>query len=571
MPATKRRLSLSHNEPPYIQQGSEHRLSEHAQEQRKILERADVILEMMRTKRQCLHGSIARIDRISKLSDELLLRILGYMDEHQLLDLSLVSKRFNVLSADPHLWKDHYYRRFILPRADLIPGFKAENAAPSLSQDTIAAAAMMGPARPPANPIDPSDTSANVLELIDWKKQYKMRHNWDKGRCEVYHVHLNNSRASSALQERGTLVKMTDKFIVTADKDFGLRVWEIRTGLPLVIQPLAAYDGFEMKPTCLYLETRRFYAGILEMVLGFEDGTFGIWKFDLDEVSLSLLYRQERSCFTNLVSVAYSYPYVVTASRFGFVSIYTFEHEEARRAAAANTTNATSNQIPTPAATPPPPPPPTNHPDFGEPQQTTRYIFNGYSNLFPVPFLLSRLKSQFSRSPLSLSIRQVPGGFIVSIAYAFKDHEGWSIGIQDFSIRPSGTSDPDTVTSTVSFSTPLDLPVAPPPSPVSSPQRSSSLPPAEHEPEADGPRKLVYSHPYLLSVLPDNTLMLHVCTTDTNSLSLGISRGVRLWGHTSGISDVDVTARGKAVSISTRGDEVRIWELEGVYQGQAWK
>jgi hypothetical protein len=77
----------------------------------------------------------------------------------------------------------------------------------------------------------------------------------------------------------------------------------------------------------------------------------------------------------------------------------------------------------------------------------------------------------------------------------------------------------------------------------------------------DGPTRLSYSHPYLLATLPDNTLALHICTTTSDTLH--ISDAVRLWGHTSGISDAEITPRGKAVSVSTRGEELRVWELEG--------
>jgi hypothetical protein len=45
--------------------------------------------------------------------------------------------------------------------------------------------------------------------------------------------------------------------------------------------------------------------------------------------------------------------------------------------------------------------------------------------------------------------------------------------------------------------------------------------------------------------------------------ALKISPGNRLWGHTSSVSGAHVGGRGKAVSVSTRGDELRVWELEG--------
>ncbi len=47
----------------------------------------------------------------------------------------------------------------------------------------------------------------------------------------------------------------------------------------------------------------------------------------------------------------------------------------------------------------------------------------------------------------------------------------------------------------------------------------------------------------------------------TEALSIGAGR--RLWGHTTSVSGAHVGDRGKAVSVSSRGDELRVWELEG--------
>ena len=46
-----------------------------------------------------------------------------------------------------------------------------------------------------------------------------------------------------------------------------------------------------------------------------------------------------------------------------------------------------------------------------------------------------------------------------------------------------------------------------------------------------------------------------------------ISSGRKLWGHTSNVSGAEVNNRGKAVSISSRGDEVRVWDLEAISKG----
>jgi hypothetical protein len=69
-----------------------------------------------------------------------------------------------------------------------------------------------------------------------------------------------------------------------------------------------------------------------------------------------------------------------------------------------------------------------------------------------------------------------------------------------------------------------------------------------------------YSHPYLLTSHADNTLTMYLVVSTSERLF--VQGGRRLWGHTSSVSAVQVTNRGKAVSVSSRGDEIRIWELE---------
>jgi hypothetical protein len=52
--------------------------------------------------------------------------------------------------------------------------------------------------------------------------------------------------------------------------------------------------------------------------------------------------------------------------------------------------------------------------------------------------------------------------------------------------------------------------------------------------------------------------MVHSTTS-----SLNIEPGQRLHGHTSGVAQVIVDGRGKAISINRNGSEIRVWELEG--------
>lgn len=66
---------------------------------------------------------------------------------------------------------------------------------------------------------------------------------------------------------------------------------------------------------------------------------------------------------------------------------------------------------------------------------------------------------------------------------------------------------------------------------------------------------------YLLASHADNTLTLYLVKSTATAVS--IDSGQRLWGHTSGVSTAHVSGRGKAVSVSARGSELRVWELEG--------
>jgi hypothetical protein len=152
--------------------------------------------------------------------------------------------------------------------------------------------------------------------------------------------------------------------------------------------------------------------------------------------------------------------------------------------------------------------------------------------------------------------------------YTVPTLSGWAVAVQDLHVdsRADGTGAVVTGSRTA-YSAPHPAssrsatnppPTCPPPSPsCPAPPR----PPREDNNSPAAPVTLSYSHPYILAALPDNTLLLHTCASTASALAL--SEGVRLWGHTSGVGGATVAARGRAVSVSRRGGEVRVWELEG--------
>ncbi|KAL7956355.1 hypothetical protein V8C34DRAFT_288811 [Trichoderma compactum] len=514
------------------------------------------------------------------VSDELLLRIFAYVDEKTLLAAAPVSRQFYRVASDPQLWRSHYYRRFILPRANRIPGLRVKSPASqdreqgqsqlqaqtqtqSLAGASSSSSSNPGSAAPtavdagaepaepvkPFKPVDPTDKSSHPTDLVDWKQQYRLRHNWARGLCEVRQVQVNPNFSLTPILERRTLVKVVNGLAVTVDLQAGLRAWDLRTQLSIAQTTTETHDGIHLVPTALALDGQRLEAGTLDVMLGFNDGTFGIWRLTVNEGRLAVLYRQDKSYVGRLTSVAYSYPYALTAAELGFITLYTFE-------------------------TPAPEPEQTSTAVSSRRDGHTGYLSDDELSTLQVggqvdksadlsnPFVLSSLKSDYSRQPLVLSLRQLKNSAVASIAYSFDTVGGWAIGIQNFDIRPSGSSKPDVITSRVAYTLPSETgalvtaasyrPRCP---------TCSNFPDLYMDDDEGGPTKLCYSHPYLLATMQDNTLVLFVVTATEKSLV--ISNATRLHGHTSGIADADVTPEGRAVSVSQRGDEIRVWDLEG--------
>ncbi|KAG5814734.1 hypothetical protein H9Q74_002730 [Fusarium xylarioides] len=459
-------------------------------------------------------------DILTTISSELLLRILSFLSSSELLDISPTSQRLYRLASDPHLWREHYYERFVLPRALRIPGFRLGGAGGTKLQYS-SRRAVWADGRKGRAPEDEVLKESNKTESVDWKRQYKLRHNWARGKCAVEEVSVRDPPDENGGQKR-TLVKVVEGIAITADSESGLRAWDLRTRRPIAQLNLhEENESDDNAPTSLAVDESGS-GTVVDIVVGFADGGFGLWRLNLERQELLRRYRHEKSCNGELVAVACGYPYVLTATTAGLISLYTFNRPDDK---ASNDTLNSVNDKPLSKGTEKLP-----------------------SAILPPPYLLTSLKSHTTHLPLALSIRRMSSSVSASIAYTFSAREGWCIGIQDLLITPSADgSGVDTISSRLASTLPITASGG-----ADSPQTNESR---------SGLTTLCYSHPYLLATLPDNTLVLYLCTSTATFLSLSL--GIRLWGHTSGISDAEITPRGKAVSISTRGDEIRVWELEG--------
>lgn len=495
-------------------------------------------------------------DRLSSISDELTVRILSFLPISTLLDVGLVSRHFHRLACDSQLWRALYYSRFVLPRALRIPGFRdgSKRQGSRLHYSARRAVWADGGQGRRGGLVDMRNGNEQQTS-VDWKRQYKLRHNWARGKATVEELDVGGLAAP-----KKTLVKVVEGIAVTADTASGLRAWDLKTKALLAQAALQDDNGQKSAPTCVGVDEQSLDNKHLDICLGFTDGSFGIWRLDLHSNLISLRQRHAKSSNGALIGIAYRHPYLLTATESVLVSLYDFEQPGDRSRTKRQQDSASSK----------------SKLDLGyESDETEQGTTIKEPEKLPAPILVTSLKSHTSRAPLALSIRSMAGSAVASIAYSFGTLEGWSIGIQDLHIGLSSKGESEITSTRLAYTIPITSAPTRPPSPVtptrqpsiaaSSPRQPST--PSPSSLASDGPTTLRYTHPYLLATLPDNTLVLHVCTSSANALS--VSPGIRLWGHTSGISDAEITARGKAVSVSCRGEEIRVWELEGRAGGKS--
>ncbi|KAH7395920.1 hypothetical protein BKA64DRAFT_576780 [Cadophora sp. MPI-SDFR-AT-0126] len=437
------------------------------------------------------------LNHITKLSDELLIRILHLLPLPTLLRSQLVSHRFYRLSSDSQIWKNLYYDRFVLPRALRIPGIK--NAPP---RDE----ALIFSSRRSKWLSEEVLVNRGDGKRTDWKGRYKLRHNWSRGVCEVREIRLREERSM------GVLVRMAEGVVLTVDGEDGLRGWDLKG------KGLIAKFGLEVGevPTCLAVDEQDGGVGGLGVAVGFEDGGWRIWRLDVKERRFVEGHRHPASSNGTLSAVAYAYPYLLTITEEQLLSLYSFT--------------------------------PIDRPSE--------------------PRLLASLKSHTSWPPLSLSIRTTPTTLIASIAYTLRTYtSGYTVGLQELHLSLTTGS---VIFSRLTSALPQGFTSILAPTSTSSPSRvstSENSPAGSSRSETSCPTSLSYSHPYILATHPDNTLTLYLCTSTASTLS--ITSGTKLWGHTSSVSSAEITPRGKAVSVSTRGNELRVWELEGGLGGSS--
>ncbi|CRG83231.1 hypothetical protein PISL3812_00582 [Talaromyces islandicus] len=425
----------------------------------------------------------AKPDYLSSLSDEVLLEILSFLPISTLVRCQRLSKRFHDLAGDSELWKQKYYARWVLPRSRQALRFK--HPIPSPLSTSLGASYSPRVSKWPGH-----GHLATDGKRLNWKTQFRLRHNWSKGTCRFGALEVSRPPLPQIH------MKLYSGVVVTADEEHGLRAWSTKASKKQLTA--LSFPNKGDKPTALFM-TRGDLASDIEVTVGFEDGRFDIYDLDVARAKFVLRFSQATSSSStegaSITAIASSPPFLLTISQHQAFSLYRLPHSAADK-----------------------------------------------------PTLLASLESSNTFAPVSLSLRCSASEVIASIAYSFFHISGgWTVGIQELRFNQDGERIGSRLASTAAFQD--KTPVS---SAASSRSRSTR--------HMEAPTSISYSHPYLLTSHNDNTLTMYLVASSSDKLS--IRPGRRLWGHTSSVTSVQVGDRGKAVSISPRGNEIRIWELE---------
>lgn len=353
----------------------------------------------------------------------------------------------------------------------------------------------------------------------DWKRQYKLRHNWTRGSCK-----RTETRIAEQPSIPPVLVRLHEGIIVTADSTEGLRAWSTQGDKRLIAALAWVINGeSSVAPSSLAVDVSSTTSDDLLILTGFANGSFGVFALDRRKGSLASRYMHAPSTNGTVTAVAFSFPYMLTMTEAQVLSLYAFPVTDDK----------------------------TSH----------------LSTLDP-PRLLCSLRSHTAWPPLSLAIRCSSAGISASVAYAMPTlTAGWSVGLQELRLTDNGTILESRL------ATALDEGFVPL-MPSGYRHRAQFLESDESfsflrrrlrnprwvTPTSAKPTSLSYNHPYLLAAHSDNTMTLYKVTSDVRELSIGPGR--QLWGHTSAVLGAHVGERGRAVSVSARSNDLRVWELE---------
>lgn len=417
-----------------------------------------------------------------------------------------LSHRFYVLAGDSELWKRQYFAKWVRPRARRL----------AITRHTSFPQSKFEYSPRVSTWLDHSHLDRNN-QTTNWKRQYQLRHNWSRGTCRVTQVEIPQP------PKPPILATLCAGYVFTADSHGGLRAWSVEN--PERCNAGLHFLGSESQsptaPTAL-TATCGSEKNCIEIVVGFDNGVFTVYKMNSTSLRLDIHSSRTITVHGAITAMAASHPYLMVVSNHMMLSLY---------------------KLP---------------PEAGD---------SSWRDDAPP---IASLKADSALSPMSLSVRLAGPEIIASIVYSFLHLGcGWSLGIQELHFDKTGRQTKSRLTTTVDTQHGLHLRclpasingqvLTPEVESIVFPRANPIMPAILHH---DPPTSVSYSHPYLLTSHADNTLTIYLVVSTSSNLF--VKGGQRLWGHTSSVSAVQVSDRGKAISVSSHGDEVRIWELESL-------
>jgi len=416
------------------------------------------------------------MDHLQKVSHEIILRILSHLQLSDLVTCHRVCRYLGTLATDSQLWSKLYFDRFVRPR------FGTGRRHDSQLDNSAKVAAKFARWKT-------MEVPARSHNENDWKRQYKIKHNWGRGACSVNEICLSECPPSNP----GLLMQMVNGTIFTVDEVDGLQAWnkDCHGGKKAASKwPEMDMRPWTFSPLSLAVNGSPSSKNTTLLAVGSKNGGFAIFSLDHISWEFRLVHQKQYPKNRPISAIALTFPYLAAMMENKSILIHKLDSDQDDKLSST---------------------------------------------------LLHTFQAQNILSPVALSIRILPSSVIVSAAFAILSYsQSWTIGIQEVSICPTT----DTI---------LD-------SRLSSADTFRASTTHDQSRSSAGPTTLSYNHPYLLSTHADNTLNLWLVTSTKAALTIDPAR--RLWGHTSEVSGATIDNKGKAVSVTKRGDDVRVWNLE---------
>ena len=475
---------------------------------------------------------------LSKLSDELLVRILKSLDMKQVLECRFVNKNWRELASDGEVWRSLYFENFVSEkktwnyhkqklglevstrRSKIKQQAEEEKWAKKEMQWVDEMRKEAGESRHKEGGI-----SNDWQDRTNWLGKYKLRVNWQGGKAKRTTINLTSPK-SPGREGSQVLSQMHNNMLYTADKDHGLRAWDLSLHVtsPLGTASFTSWPGYLARlandgrkqaqaplysaPTAMAIDTS---TGETRLAIGFEDGNWELWCHE-NPARLNKICISSKGSLGPILDIAIHDKYLTIITSHQLFLLYDIKPMRGDEAASLEGT------------------------------------------------VLHDLTAYTAWAPYALSIRPTPSAIVASIAYTIPTVTQFSVSIHEMHFDPETGCIIDSRHASPLHQTSLN----------SAHPRSTGLSPPRLNTSAarEGSNAtMTYKYPSLVVGRENNTLINYQVTSTESGL--GVMVGRDLQPRTSGVMGVDIGCEDRVVTVQ-KGGAVIVTELQK-QKGLAWK